>query len=146
MQFYINLDNEVFGPFSQSELMNDYGKYLTKDILITTDTLNGEWYEAKCFECFDDLFETQQEFSINPFGEIIRHDTYDYPRDDFNDQENDELSIGLSWLSFCIPLAGAIIYFSNKDNKPEKAKKACHLALWGMLVGFILNLISYAIQ
>ena len=68
--------------------------------------------------------------------------------DDFKDQEeeNDNLGTGLSILSFCIPLAGAIIYFSNKDDKPEKAKKACHMALWGMLLGFILNIISYAIR
>jgi len=65
---------------------------------------------------------------------------------DFNDQDDSELGTGLSILSFCIPFAGAIIYFSNKSDKPQKAKKACHLALWGMLVGFILNIISYVAQ
>ena len=64
--------------------------------------------------------------------------------DDFNNQE-DKLGIGLSILSFCIPLAGAIIYFANSNDKPEKAKTACHLALWGFGIGFILNLISYLI-
>jgi hypothetical protein len=66
--------------------------------------------------------------------------------DDFNNQEDDKLGIGLSILSFLFPLVGAIIYFVNKSKKPQKAKKACHLALWGMLAGFILNIISYAIQ
>ncbi|MDR1198501.1 MAG: hypothetical protein LBK94_05755 [Prevotellaceae bacterium] len=66
--------------------------------------------------------------------------------DDFNNQEEDKLGTGLSILSFCIPLAGAIIYFSNKSEKHGKAEKACHLALWGMLVGFILNIIGYLIE
>ena len=66
--------------------------------------------------------------------------------DDYNYQEEDKLGSGLSVLSFCIPLAGAIIYFSNKDDKPEKAKKACHMALWGMLVSFIINLLAYLIE
>lgn len=66
--------------------------------------------------------------------------------DDFNNQEDDNLSTGLSILSFCIPLAGAIIYFSNKSDKPVKAKKACNLALWGFFIGIVLNIISMIIQ
>lgn len=66
--------------------------------------------------------------------------------DDFNNQEDDNLSTGLSILSFCIPLAGAIIYFSNKSDKPTKAKKACHLALWGFGLGIVINVISRLIQ
>jgi hypothetical protein len=66
--------------------------------------------------------------------------------DDFNKQEDDKLSTGLAILSFCIPLAGAIIYFVNKSDKPETAKKACHLALWGFAIGIVLNIISYLMQ
>ena len=59
-------------------------------------------------------------------------------------QENpdDKLSTGLAILSFCIPLAGAIIYFSNKDKMPNKAKSACHAALWGFGIGLVLNIIA----
>jgi len=66
--------------------------------------------------------------------------------DDFENQEEDELGTGLTILSFCIPLAGAVIYFSNQGKKPVKAKQACHAALWGMLAGFVLNLISYMLE
>jgi hypothetical protein len=62
--------------------------------------------------------------------------------DDFDNQEDDELGTGLSILSFCIPLAGAIIYFANKSDKPESAKKACHLALWGFFTDIALNILS----
>ncbi len=55
---------------------------------------------------------------------------------------NDKLSTGLAILSFCIPIAGAIIYFSNKDSMPNKAKSACHAALWGFGIGILLNIIA----
>lgn len=70
MQYFIYLDNEVYGPFSLQELKNDYP--IMEDTLITVDTLNGEWYEAKCFECFDELFNRDQGFYINEFGEIVK--------------------------------------------------------------------------
>lgn len=59
-------------------------------------------------------------------------------------QENpdDKLSTGLAFLSFCIPIAGAIIYFSNKDSMPNKAKSACHAALWGVGIGMVLNILG----
>lgn len=55
---------------------------------------------------------------------------------------NDKLSTGLQILSFCIPLAGAIIYFSNQNKYPNKAKSACHAALWGFGIGVVLNLLK----
>jgi len=55
---------------------------------------------------------------------------------------DDKLSTGLSILSFCIPIAGAIIYFSNKDTMPNKAKSACHAALWGFGIGIVLNILG----
>lgn len=55
---------------------------------------------------------------------------------------DDKLSTGLAILSFCIPIAGAIIYFSDKGKKPKKAKSACHAALWGIGIGIILNIIA----
>jgi hypothetical protein len=61
--------DEVYGPFSLSELKT---YPILEDTLITTDTLNGEWYEAKYFECFDDVLSMKQNFRINEFGEIVR--------------------------------------------------------------------------
>jgi hypothetical protein len=53
----------------------------------------------------------------------------------------DKLSTGLTILSFCIPLAGAIIYFSDKEKSPNKAKTACYAALIGFGIGLVLNII-----
>ena len=58
------------------------------------------------------------------------------------DNPDDKLSTGLQILSFCIPIAGAIIYFSDKDKYPNKAKSACHAALWGMGIGILLNILA----
>jgi hypothetical protein len=63
--------------------------------------------------------------------------------DPFNDPQNsnDELSTGLKVLSFCIPLAGAIIYFTSKSESPKKAKTACNAALLGIGLGLIIQVI-----
>lgn len=63
-------------------------------------------------------------------------------------QENpdDKLNTGLQVLSFCIPIAGAVIYFSEKDKYPNKAKAACHAALWGLGIGIALNLLVTLMQ
>ncbi|MDR2026344.1 MAG: hypothetical protein LBQ01_02145 [Prevotellaceae bacterium] len=63
------MDNKVYGPFSLPELKT---YPILEDTLISTDTLNGEWYEAKYFECLDDIFTAQQNFRINEFGEIVK--------------------------------------------------------------------------
>lgn len=58
-----------------------------------------------------------------------------------NNYHRDELGTGLTILSFCIPLAGAIVYFSKKDTQPNSARSACHAALWGLGIGLVLNIL-----
>lgn len=58
-----------------------------------------------------------------------------------NNQSQEDLSTGLKVLSFCIPLAGAILYFTNKNESPKKAKSACTMALWGMALGIVINVV-----
>lgn len=61
---------------------------------------------------------------------------------EFNKPSEDKLNTGLTVLSFCIPIAGAIIYFSNKDQSPNKAKTACYAALGGIGIGLLLNILT----
>ncbi len=61
-------------------------------------------------------------------------------------RSNEDLHIGLKILSFCIPLAGAIIYFVKKDKEPLAAKSACNLALIGLGVNVVLTVIRLATQ
>lgn len=53
----------------------------------------------------------------------------------------DKLSTPLTILSFCIPLAGAIIYFMKKEKEPASAKTACTAAIIGFVVGIVINVI-----
>ena len=57
-------------------------------------------------------------------------------------QNQEDLELGLKVLSFCIPIAGAIIYFVNKDKAPVKAKSACTMALIGFGVGLVAQIIQ----
>lgn len=56
-------------------------------------------------------------------------------------KSNEDLHIGLKVLSFCIPLAGAIIYFVKKEKEPIAAKSACNLALIGLGVNVALTIV-----
>ena len=58
------------------------------------------------------------------------------------EDEPEDLSTVLKILSFCIPIAGAVIYFMNKDNQPKKARSACIAALLGFGLGIVLNIIA----
>ena len=64
----------------------------------------------------------------------------DTPENNMNN--DDELHIGLKILSFCIPLAGAIIYFTTNKEYPNKKQQACYAALIGMGVGLVLRVIT----
>lgn len=55
--------------------------------------------------------------------------------------EPDKLSTPLTILSFCIPLAGAIIYFMKKEKEPLSAKTACIAAIVGAVFGIAVNFI-----
>ena len=52
-------------------------------------------------------------------------------------QDQEDLEMWMKVLSFCIPIAGAVIYFMNKDKAPVKAKSACTMALIGFGVGLV---------
>ena len=56
-------------------------------------------------------------------------------------QNVDKLSTILIILSFCIPLAGVIIWAMKKSNEPQSAKTACYAALAGFGLGVIINII-----
>jgi hypothetical protein len=74
----------------------------------------------------------------------IQNEPLDQPN--YNNPQNnddDELHVGLKILAVCIPLAGAIMYFTtNAEQYPNKRKQACNFALIGMALGFVLRLLS----
>lgn len=55
--------------------------------------------------------------------------------------QDDEGVGALGIVLFCLPIVGAIMYFLWKDDKPRKAQTACHLALAGVGVGIVLQIL-----
>jgi len=51
----------------------------------------------------------------------------------------------LSGLSFIFPLLGLILYFVWKDSKPQASKGAGKAALWGVIIGIVLWVLSAAL-
>ena len=70
--YYVNIDGRTYGPFNLSQLKS---YPLLENTLITTNTLNGVWYEAKYFECLDEVLNPNKDlpYFINDKGEIIRN-------------------------------------------------------------------------
>ena len=68
-----------------------------------------------------------------------RKDILDEPEQPI--RKHDELNTGLKVLSFCIPIAGAIIYFTTDKSLPNRRKQACQFALIGMAVGIVLRVL-----
>ena len=58
------------------------------------------------------------------------------------EDNEDKLSIGLKILSFFVPLAGAIIYFSYRDKYPKKADTACYATLLGLVILLVLKVLQ----
>lgn len=72
--YYVYLDGGKYGPFSLEQLKT---YPLLEDTLVTTNTLNGIWYEAKYYECFDDLFHKNLPFRIDADGVIVRTEEHE---------------------------------------------------------------------
>ncbi|WP_102979302.1 zinc ribbon domain-containing protein [Chryseobacterium scophthalmum] len=63
-----------------------------------------------------------------------------------NVNTEDKLGGGLKVLSFCLPIIGIILYFTNKDKNPETAKSACYSSLWGWGLAVIISILFFLIS
>ena len=73
-----------------------------------------------------------------------------YPQYDYNNINNpnqtpiitvDNGNTAFAILSFFIPIAGLIIYISEKDKKPKTAKQAGKCAIWGVVTNVIISIL-----
>lgn len=69
LQYYVIVDKKNYGPLSLEQLK---AYPLQEDTLVSTNTLGNKWYEAKYFECLDNLFGHDLPFRIDEDGVIIR--------------------------------------------------------------------------
>ena len=59
-----------------------------------------------------------------------------------SDVNNEPLNGGVKVVSFCFPLVGAILFFVHQNSAPQKSKDACQMALWGVGLGFLINILT----
>jgi hypothetical protein len=73
-------------------------------------------------------------------------DQADTPPQIQNDAGDEELDTALKVVSFCFPIVGIILYFVHKTKNPRKASQACTAAVWGFVIGIVINIIVYIIN
>lgn len=154
-KFYVQMDGETYGPYSAKAARN---LELLDDILVTEESMNGQWLPASKFD-FDDMVRKEEGMGEIPqvptpkplnVGGIINSDGTvtnpngwqtqpQYPSAPVNATNNGDTSSPIGWciLSFLIPLVGWILYFSWRRTKPRKASAVCTWA-W---IGFVVNLV-----
>ena len=55
---------------------------------------------------------------------------------------NEPLDGVVKVVSFCFPIVGGILYFVHQNKAPQKSKDACHMALWGIGINIVLQIIA----
>lgn len=65
---------------------------------------------------------------------------------DHTSNSEDRLNGGLKVLSFCLPIIGVILYFTNKNSNPKTATSACYSSLWGWGLAVIISVIFFLIS
>lgn len=67
-KFYVQMDGDTFGPYSAKEVRD---LQLMDDILVTEESMNGEWLPAGRFD-FNDMVKKEFAAQINEDGTINR--------------------------------------------------------------------------
>lgn len=156
-KFYVQMDGETYGPYSAKAIKE---LDLLDDILVTEESMNGQWLPASKFD-FDDMVRKEEGVASQtstptsphsiPTGGVINQDGTVtnpvgwHPQQPINPQtsttpintDDDPSPVGWCIVSFLIPLVGWILYFNWRRTKPRKASAVCTWA-W---IGFVVNLI-----
>ena len=67
-KFFVQMDGETFGPYTAKEIL---GLDLLDDILVTEESMDGQWLPAKCFD-FYDMYLKESGTVVNEDGSISR--------------------------------------------------------------------------
>lgn len=150
-KFYVQMDGETYGPYTAREIRD---LELLDDIMVTEESMNGQWLEASKFD-FEDMVRKEQAQLVTPppFQSIgvINSDGSVTNTNGWNNNTgssntgntppvpvtSSSTPIGWCILAFLLPIVGFILYFCWKDSKPERASSVC-TAAW---VGFIINIL-----
>ena len=147
--FYIKLDGVQYGPYSATQIVNQYLDDIESlDDIEVMEASIGVWHRASDYP-WSELVMKETGGGISPSGEVVAggnyRGTYVPPTQTTSTQttttttttpnNEDKPSIGLNILSFLIPIVGWILYFAL-----EKGEKASACAKWAW-IGFGVNLL-----
>ena len=65
---------------------------------------------------------------------------------DINQKDDSDLETGVKVISFCFPIVGGILWLVHMNKAPKKSKAACVSAVWGIVIGIIINILSTIAQ
>lgn len=89
-----------------------------------------------------------QQQNANPY---VNHQGYistempDYGKPNTNTLTEDKKSVGLNLLSWFVPLAGIILYFVNREEKPIQSKSNLKCAIISIIVNTVLIILWAAL-
>lgn len=144
--FYIRLDGVQYGPFSATQIVNQYLDYIESldDIEVMEESI-AVWHRASDYP-WSELVMKETGGGISPSGEVVAggnyRGTYVPPSQPTTTTaapstptNEDKPSVGLNILSFIFPIIGWILYFAFDKN--EKGKACAKWAWIGFAIGFI---------
>ena len=136
--FYIKLDGVQYGPYSATQIVNQYLDDIESlnDIEVMEASI-GVWHRASDYP-WSELVMKETGGGISPSGEVVATyvpPTQTTPTATTTPNNEDKQSIGLNILSFLIPIVGWILYFAL-----DKGEKASACAKWAW-IGFGVNLL-----
>ncbi len=68
-KFYVQMDGQTFGPYTAREVRD---LELLPDILVTEESMEGEWLPASEFDFEDMVYKESGKYIINPDGSITK--------------------------------------------------------------------------
>jgi hypothetical protein len=121
MNFQINQNNDYPGSYTREEVQNLIDE---KKIGFNTEIWTEQWGKWKQIRETD--FNWKKAICV----------------ENINASVEDEAGVGWQILAFLVPIAGLIMFLSNRSDSPNKANRYARLAGFGIAFGAILRLIG----
>ncbi len=160
--YFYSENNQQVGPVSMDELKT---KNITRDTMVWKEGMEN-WQKAGEVNELSGIFAAvppplpKQEAPVPPpIMPPPPPPSYSAPpppprgqqmsggnmNNNFNQNQNpaDILGTGMKVLCFILPIVGLIVYLMNKNTLPNKSQSAGKMALYGFLLGMLINILLF---
>lgn len=140
-------DNAAFCPECFAPVTNDENNVKHEETVYEAPKLENNFKDGNTQPTSNNPSQQYQQPSIQPATQPI----YQPNRPEYNVQPNnyvqappneDKKSIGLNLLSWFVPLAGIILYFINRKEKPIRSKSNLKIAIVSIIVNTLIGVIA----